>query len=96
MLQFALCAIMLGLILSGSFSVLVLVPILACAFIIAAVISLAAAGGLAPIMVGFIVFTVCLQVGYLCGAGIRNDLFRGLGPRHTALGTYEALGRSLP
>jgi hypothetical protein len=74
MLQFALWGVLLGLILGGYFSVLVLVPILACAFIIAAVTSLVGAGGLAPLMLDFVVFAICLQVGYLCGAGVRETI----------------------
>ena len=76
-----------GALLAQRFNVFVLVPVLALAAVVAAVIGYHQQGGVWEIVGSSIMAIVCVQVGYLAGAGV-NYLFVSILP-------HSIMGRSL-
>jgi hypothetical protein len=84
----ALSGMLIGALLGMRFTVLALVPIIACAFVIAGAGWLAGTGTFGSTALEFISFVACLQLGYLGSAAFRLAFARmgaARGDRHEAL-----------
>ena len=78
MVPFALVATLLGVVLGLRFTMIVLVPAMSFALIIAGAMVITSGGSFGATIMGLTLFLICLQAGYLGGAAVRSSLFASI------------------
>jgi hypothetical protein len=94
MLLFALSGLLIGAALGIQFAVVVLIPVMVCAFLIAGVASAATGVSVVTAASGSALFLVALQIGYISAAALRIPHQRLINrmkrPRSTASSGVQA------